>query len=57
MQMVAVALGWHIYEITGDAFKLALVGLVFVLPYSFSFLTGFVIDRSAERYPHCGDFY
>ena len=32
MQMVAVALGWHIYEITGDEFKLALVGLVFVLP-------------------------
>ena len=32
MQMVAVALGWHIYERSQDAFKLALVGLVFVLP-------------------------
>ena len=50
MQMVAVALGWHIYEITGDAFKLALVGLVFVLPiFVFFFLTGFVIDRFRRR--------
>lgn len=50
MQMVAVALGWHIYEITGDAFKLALVGLVFVLPiFIFFFLTGFVIDRFRRR--------
>ncbi len=50
MQMVAVALGWHIYEITGDAFKLALVGLVFVLPiFVFFILTGFVIDRFRRR--------
>lgn len=50
MQMVAVALGWHIYEITGEAFKLALVGLVFVLPiFVFFFLTGFVIDRFRRR--------
>ena len=50
MQMVAVALGWHIYEITSDAFKLALVGLVFVLPiFVFFFLTGFVIDRFRRR--------
>ena len=50
MQMVAVALGWHIYEITGDAFKLALVGLIFVLPiFIFFFLTGFVIDRFRRR--------
>ena len=50
MQMVAVAIGWHIYEITGDAFKLALVGLVFVLPiFVFFFLTGFVIDQFKRR--------
>ena len=50
MQMVAVALGWHIYEITGNAFKLARVGLVFVLPiFVFFFLTGFVIDRFRRR--------
>ncbi len=50
MQMVAVALGWHIYEITSDAFKLALVGLVFVLPiFVFFFLTGFVIDRVRRK--------
>ncbi|HCL68091.1 MAG TPA: MFS transporter [Gammaproteobacteria bacterium] len=50
MQMVAVAIGWHIYEITGDAFKLALVGLVFVLPiFVFFILTGFVIDRFRRR--------
>jgi len=50
MQMVAVALGWHIYEITGEAFKLALVGLVFVLcMFVFLFLTGFVIDLFRRR--------
>ena len=32
MQMVAVALGWHLYEASGDPFDLALVGLIFVLP-------------------------
>ncbi|MBU25640.1 MAG: MFS transporter [Gammaproteobacteria bacterium] len=50
MQMVAVALGWHIYEITGEALKLALVGLVFVVPiFVLFFLTGFVIDRFRRR--------
>jgi|TARA_B110000305_G_C19461645_1_gene654876 MFS family permease len=50
MQMVAVALGWHIYEATNDAFKLALVGLVFVLPiFLFFFLTGYVIDRFKRK--------
>ena len=50
MQMVAVALGWHIYKIAGEAFKLALVGLLFVLPiFVFFFLTGFVIDRFRQR--------
>lgn len=49
-QMVAVALGWHIYEITGDAFKLALVGLFFVLPiFLFFFVTGYVVDRYRRR--------
>ena len=40
MQMVAVALGWHICEITGDAFKLALVGLLFIFPIFVFFFDG-----------------
>ena len=50
MQMVAVALGWHLYEASGDPFDLALVGLIFVLPiFIFFFLTGFVIDRVPRK--------
>ena len=30
--MLSVAIGWHLYRITGDPFDLALVGLVQITP-------------------------
>ena len=32
-QVVAVTVGWHIYEITRSPFALGLIGLAEVLPY------------------------
>jgi hypothetical protein len=44
--MLTVALGWHLYEITGDPWSLALVGLMQIIPvYVFFFVSGYVIDR------------
>ena len=44
--MLIVALGWHLYEITGDPWSLALVGLMQIIPvYVFFFVSGYVIDR------------
>lgn len=45
-QMIAVALGWEIYERTGEAFALGLMGLVQILPVILLvFITGHVADR------------
>lgn len=33
-QVVAVSVGWHIYQLTGNTFSLGLVGLAEVLPFS-----------------------
>ena len=44
--MLIVALGWHLYEITGAPWSLALVGLMQIIPvYVFFFVSGDVIDR------------
>ena len=44
--MLTVALGWHLYEMTGDPWSLALVGLMQIIPvYVFFFVSGYVIDR------------
>ena len=32
-QIMAVAVGWHIYEITHDTLALGLIGLAEVIPY------------------------
>ncbi len=32
-QMVAVTVGWHVYELTGDPWSLGLIGLAEVIPY------------------------
>ncbi|MEO6155815.1 MAG: MFS transporter [Thermomonas sp.] len=32
-QIVAVTVGWHVYEITGDPWSLGLIGLAEVIPY------------------------
>ncbi|HQR37150.1 MAG TPA: MFS transporter [Blastocatellia bacterium] len=45
-QMVGVAIGWELYERTGSAFALGLVGLVQVVPvFLFALLAGHIADR------------
>jgi len=49
--MLSVAVGWHIYEATGDPFDLALVGLMQILPMAGLFLvSGWVIDNLQRKY-------
>src|SRR4051794_6246722 len=48
--MLAVAIGWKIYEITGSAFDLGLVGLIqFVPAVVFALLIGHIADRYDRR--------
>jgi len=48
--MMAVAIGWKIYEITGSAFDLGLVGLIqFVPAVVFTLLIGHIADRYDRR--------
>lgn len=50
IQMVSVAVGWQIYELTGDAFLLGLIGLVQFLPaLALVLVTGSVADRYNRR--------
>ena len=45
-QIIAVAVGWQVYEITGSAFHLGMVGLVQFLPTLFlTFNAGHAADR------------
>jgi MFS family permease len=46
-QMLAVAMGWHIYALTHSAFALGLVGLAQFLPM---FLLTLVVGQVADRY-------
>src|SRR6185437_12995521 len=46
-QIGAVAIGWQIYDLTGSAFDLGLVGLVQFLPTA---LFLFVAGNAADRY-------
>ena len=40
-QMIAVVVGWHIYELTHDTLALGLIGLAEVIPYfSFALFAG-----------------
>jgi MFS family permease len=49
-QMVSVAIGWELYERTGDALALGLVGLAQVLPVILLvFISGHVADRFNRR--------
>jgi MFS family permease len=49
-QMLAVAIGWQMYELTGNVLDLGLVGLVEFLPrVLFILLTGHVADRFDRR--------
>ncbi len=44
--ILSVAVGWHIYQATGDPFDLALVGLVQIVPIAGLFMiSGWVVDN------------
>ncbi len=46
-QMLSVAVGWQIYDLTRSAFSLGLIGLVLFLP---QFLLALVVGHVADRY-------
>jgi MFS family permease len=46
-QMMALVIGWKIYEITGSAFDLGLVGLILFIP---AVLLTLLIGHAADRY-------
>lgn len=49
--MLSVAVGWHIYQVTGNPFDLALVGLMQILPIAGLFIvSGWVIDNLQRKY-------
>ncbi|MFT4255864.1 MAG: MFS transporter [Pseudoxanthomonas sp.] len=49
-QIVAVTVGWHIYKLTGDTFRLGLVGLAEVLPYlCVAPFAGYLVDHLPRR--------
>ena len=49
-QIVAVTVGWHIYEITHDALALGLIGLAEVIPYfCFALFAGYAVDHLPRR--------
>jgi MFS family permease len=47
-QIAAVAIGWQIYDLTGRAFDLGMVGLIQFLPTA---LLVFIAGSAADRYP------
>jgi len=47
---LSVALGWHIYQHSGDPFDLAIIGLMQIIPiFVFFFATGWVVDSFSRR--------
>lgn len=49
-QIVAVVVGWHIYQITHNAFSLGLIGLAEVIPFiSTALFAGYAIDHYSRR--------
>ena len=50
-QIMAVAVGWHIFEITRDPLSLGLIGLAEVIPYFASALfAGYAVDHYSRRW-------
>ncbi len=50
-QMVSVAVGWEIYDKTGDPFLLGVIGLVQVIPiFLFSLPAGVAVDRYNRKW-------
>ncbi len=57
MQVQGVAVGWQIYEITGDALSLGYVGLAVFLPTAlFTLPAGDAADRFDRRYLAAGSY-
>jgi hypothetical protein len=49
-QIVAVTVGWHIYEVTRNPFSLGLVGLAEVLPFfCVAPFAGYLVDHLPRR--------
>ncbi|MEM8984081.1 MAG: MFS transporter [Pseudomonadota bacterium] len=49
--MLSVAVGWHLYEATGNPFDLALVGLMQIVPIAGLFIvSGWVVDNVRRKY-------
>ncbi|NUS59936.1 MAG: MFS transporter [Lysobacter sp.] len=49
-QMVAVTVGWHVYELTSDPLALGLVGLAEVIPYiCVAPFAGYLVDHVRRR--------
>lgn len=49
-QIVAVTVGWHIYEVTRDALALGMIGLTEVIPYfCFALFAGHLVDHLPRR--------
>lgn len=49
-QIIAVVVGWHIYELTHDPLALGLVGLAEVIPYfSTALFAGYAVDHYSRR--------
>src|SRR3546814_4976036 len=49
-QMVAVTVGWHVYELTRNPWMLGLIGLAEVLPYfCVAPFAGYLVDQLPRR--------
>jgi MFS family permease len=49
-QIIAVVVGWHVYQLTHDPFALGLVGLAEVIPYFCSALfAGYIVDHYSRK--------
>lgn len=49
--ILSVTIGWHLYQATGDAFDLALVGLMQILPIMLLFIvSGWVVDNFSRKH-------
>jgi len=49
-QIVAVTVGWHVYELTRDPLALGMIGLTEVVPYfCFALFAGYAVDHLPRR--------
>jgi MFS family permease len=49
-QIIAVVVGWHMYELTHDALALGLIGLAEVIPYfACALFAGYAVDHHSRR--------